>query len=287
MNLFDIASVKRSRALVFAAVPLIALTAAATSAAVGPADAASIQHAPHRGFYEVTLGPSDPSSQIRNVRGLMVAEWAHSCEGWTANQRLAVTMQRHNGADIESEVTATSFERTDGTGFQFSSKSTIGGQVAEEVRGKAERPGRGQPGVAVFSVPAGTRIELPPNTLFPFEHTLAVIAAGESGAFQESSFYFDGSQPELSPMVASTLIVGGAHPAEEGPGADLGSVTKHKWWSVRMAMFPNSQAQNEPEFEMTQDVQDNGVVRRFVFDYGDFTMIASLVRIEELDRAQC
>jgi hypothetical protein len=252
-----------------------------------PAVAATVQHVPHRGFYEVTMGQADPSSPIESLDGRMVAEWAHSCDGWTANQRLVVTLRRHTGRSIDSEVTASSFESSDGTRFQFSSKSTIGGEVAEEVRGKVERPSRGEAGVAIFSIPADTTIELPAGTLFPFEHTLSVIAAGESGTIQESSYYFDGSQPELSPMVASMLILGGAHPGDEGPGADLGEVTDHKWWSVRMALFPNTETQAEPEFELTQDVQDNGVVRRFVFDYGDFSMVASLVRIEELERAQC
>jgi hypothetical protein len=268
----------------FAAAMAVAL---ASFAAPEPAAAAAIQHVPHRGFYEVTLGKTGPSSQINGINGRMVAEWAHSCDGWTANQRLVVTLQRQNGVNVNSEVIASSFESNDGTKFQFSSKSTIGGELAEEVRGKAERPARGEPGVATFSIPPDTTIELPADTLFPYEHTLAVIAAGESGKITDSSHYFDGSQPELSPMLASMLILGGARSSDEGPGADLGAVTQHKWWSVRMAMFPNAETQTEPEFEMTQDLQDNGVVRRFVFDYGDFTMVASLVRIEELDRAQC
>lgn len=271
----------------FRTLPFAAAVAMGLYGASAPAGAAAIQHVPHRGFYEVTLGKTDPSSPIRGVSGRMVTEWAQSCDGWTTNQRLAATLQRHNGKDIDSEVNATSFESNDGTRYQFSSKSTIGGEVAEEVRGKAERPARSEPGVATYSVPAGTKIELPADTLFPFEHTLAVIAAGQKGTVQETSFYFDGSQPEHSPMVASMLILGGTHPGNEGTGADLGAVTNHEWWSVRMAMFPNTETQTEPEFEMTQDVQDNGVVRRFVFDYGDFTMVASLVRVEELDRAQC
>ena len=266
---------------------LAAVFAASNYVGSGPAAAAAVQHVPHRGFYEVTLGQSSPSSPIKSVNGRLVAEWAQSCDGWTANQRLVVTLQRHNGGDLDSEVNSTSFESSDGTTYQFSSKSTIGGEVAEEVRGKAERPARGKPGVAVFSVPPGTRIKLPANTLFPFEHTLSVIAAGERGAVQESSSYFDGSQPEISPMVASLLILGGARAPEEGIGANLGAVTNHKWWTVRMAMFANAKSEADPEFEMTQDVQDNGVVRRFVFDYGDFSMVASLVRIEELERSQC
>ncbi len=270
------------RALQFASAVALGLLNA--SELVG---ATAIQHVPHRGLYEVTLGKTGPSSPIRDVVGRMVVEWAHSCDGWTANQRLVATLRRHNNRDIDSEVTATSFESSDGTRYQFLSKSTIGGEVVEEVRGKAERPARGESGVAVFSVPANLKIELPADTLFPFEHTLSVIAAGQKGAIHEIDYYFDGSQPELSPMVASVLILGGAHSGDEGPGADLGAVTNHQWWSVRMAMFPNAEMQTEPEYEMTQNVQDNGVVRRFVFDYGDFTMVASLVRVEELGLAQC
>lgn len=273
--------------IVSRALPIAAVLAAAINIIPNQAQAAAIQHAPHRGFYEVTLGEADPSSSIRGVDGRMVAEWSHSCDGWASNQRLAVTLERQDGDEVESEVTATSFEDSKGTRFQFSSKSVIGGQVVEQVRGKAERSARGEPGVATFSIPSDTRVEFPGNTLFPFEHTLSVIAAGERGTVQESSFYFDGSQPEISPMVASTLIVGGAHTGDEGTGAGLGPVMDHKWWSVRMAMFANSETQTEPEFEMTQEVQDNGVVRRFIFDYGDFSMVASLVRIEELERAQC
>ena len=252
-----------------------------------PAEAASVLHVPHRGFYEVTLGQSDASSPYRGVNGRLVTEWAHSCDGWTSNQRFAVTLQRHDGAEVDSEVNLTSFESSDGTSYQFSSKSTIGGEVTEEVRGKAERPGRGKPGVANYSIPADTRIELPANTLFPFEHTLALIAAGEKGTIRESSFYFDGPQLEVSPMFATTFIIGGARSADKGPGANLDALTDHKWWSVRMAMFANSTSQMVPEIEYTQDVQDNGVVRRFVFDFGDFSMVASLIRIEELQRAQC
>lgn len=269
------------------ALPLTAVLALGLFAAPDLAGAAAVKHVAHRGFYEVTLGRSDPSSPISSVNGRMVAEWAQSCDGWTANQRLVVTLKRHTGADVESEVNASSFESNDGTRFQFSSKSTVGGEVVQEVRGKAERPARGEAGVATYSVPAGIKIELPPDTLFPFEHTLAIIAAGENGTVQFLSHYFDGSQPELAPMLANMLILGGARPANEGPGANLGAITDHKWWSVRMALFPNSESQTEPEFEITQDVQDNGVVRRFVFDYDNFTMIASLVRIEELDRPQC
>ena len=43
----------------------------------------------------------------------------------------------------------------------------------------------------------------------------------------------------------------------------------------------------EPEFEMTQILQDNGVVRRFEFDYGEFSLVAALVEIEEIAPPRC
>ena len=47
------------------------------------------------------------------------------------------------------------------------------------MRGRAERPARDKPGVATYSVPADTKVDLPPGTLFPFEHTLAVMQTAE------------------------------------------------------------------------------------------------------------
>lgn len=265
------------------------LAVAVVFVAVGDATAVVI-HASHRAFYEISIGRVDRGSNIVDARGRMVAEWRRACGGWESNQRLVVSMSPDEGDPINSEVAAINFETDDGTRYTFDSETRIGGRTVEQVRGVAERPGPGQPGRVKYDVPRGTSLELPPDTVFPFEHTIAVIEAAERGEFRAFSHYFDGSQPDISPMQANSLILGRARDPEDGEGNTFGAISAHKWWPIRLAMFPKTESQTgetEPEFEMTQVLQDNGVVRRFEFDYGEFTLVAALVNVEELAPPVC
>lgn len=251
---------------------------------------AVVTHASHRAFYEIKIGRVDAGSQIVDARGRMVAEWRRACEGWESSQRLIVSMAPGEGEPINSEVVLTSFEALDGSLYSFDSETRIGGETVEQVKGIAERSGPGKPGTATYRIPRGMTLALPGDTVFPFEHTIAVIEAAERGEFRSFNHYFDGSQPDISPMAANSLILGKARPASEGEGKRFGAVSDHKWWPVRLAMFGGgggAQANEEPEFEMTQVIQDNGVVRRFEFDYGEFSLVADLVNIEELALPAC
>ena len=67
----------------------------------------------------------------------------------------------------------------------------------------------------------------------------------------------------------------------------MGPITEHQWWPIRIAFFPRSVAEAEPDFELAARLQDNGVVRQFVFDYGDFEMTADLARVEEIEGPDC
>jgi hypothetical protein len=252
---------------------------------------AVVSHASHRAFYEISMGRVDIGSSIVDARGRMVAEWRRGCDGWESNQRLQVSMSPGEGDPINSEVSAKNFETHDGRHYTFDTETRIGGEIVEHARGVAERPGPGAPGRAVYDVPRGTVLDLPADTLFPYQHTIVVLDAAERGAFREFGHYFDGSQPDISPMEANSLILGKARDPKDGLAKDFGAASAHKWWPIRLAMFPRADrrqaGETQPEFEMTQVLQDNGVVRRFEFDYGDFSLVAELVDLELFDPPTC
>ncbi|MBO22737.1 MAG: hypothetical protein CMM26_10275 [Rhodospirillaceae bacterium] len=255
-----------------------------------PARAAAVTHASHRAFYEISIDRVDAGSNIVDARGRMVTEWRRACDGWLSSQRLLVSMAPGEGEPINSEVAMTSFEALDGTLFSFDSETRVGGETVEAVKGAAERDGPGKAGRAVYNEPRGVAVDLPADTVFPFEHTIAVIEAAEKGQLRVFSHYFDGSQPENAPMTANSLILDKARDAAEGTGNGFGEISAHKWWPVRLAMFASNahkRLDEEPEFEMTQILQDNGVVRRFEFDYGEFSLVAALIEIKEIDPPRC
>lgn len=277
-------AMKHHRSLLGAALLSLALLPASHHAG---AASSGIVHASHRAYYEIAIGEVSPKASVIDASGGMVAEWSQGCDGWTSNQRLVMTMAQSGGGSFESSVSMSSYESIDGTLYRFDSRTQIGDETVEEVSGRAERPGPGQPGQAVYKVPEGLTLDLPADTLFPFEHTLFVLDAAKGGGGMAFAHYFDGSQPEISPMTASALILGDARQASEGDVPDLGPVVEHPWWPVRMAWFAAGDKAEQPEFEVSQDIQDNGVVRSFEFDYGDFTVRADLVRIELLDAPDC
>lgn len=241
----------------------------------------------HRAFYTLAIGKVKGSATIVGVSGAMTSEWERGCEGWTGTQKLSVTMQRQEGPPTESEVSASVFESHDGTRLRFTSRTMIDDEVIEQVRGRAIRPAFDVPGQAVYAEPPGKTINLPARTLFPYQHTLAIIDAALTSRGRDYSPFFDGSQPDESPLLVNSLILGKARSATEGPGAGLGPLTDHIWWPVRLAFFAAEGTGGSPEIEMTQYLQDNGVVRRFDFDYGDFTIIAMLARIEAIVPPDC
>jgi hypothetical protein len=265
-------------------VPAIAVVAiglvAAESRAGVPQDA-------HRAFYTIGLGRLTGAASVVGVKGAMTSEWERSCDGWTGTQKLSVTMERAEGTAMVSEVAASIFETHDATRLRFTSKTTVDDEVVEQVRGRAERSSRDAPGRAYYLEPPNLTIDLPAGTLFPFQHTLAIVDAATSGTGHDYSPFFDGAQPEHSPLMVNTLVLGPARPAAAGPGATLGPLTAHRWWPVRLAFFAHGEGAGEPEIEMTQYVQDNGVVRRFDFDYGEFTIVATLVRVEPIAPPSC
>lgn len=113
--------------------PALALALLAAMLVPVGAQAAAV-HASHRAFYEIRIGRVDTGSQIVDARGRMVAEWARACDGWTASQRLVVSMAPGEGDPINSEVVMTSFEALDGTLFSFDSETRIGGETVEVVK---------------------------------------------------------------------------------------------------------------------------------------------------------
>lgn len=254
---------------------------------IAPEAHAGVAQDPHRAFYKLDLGRLTGASAIVGIRGAMTSEWERGCDGWTATQKLSVIMERQEGTAVQSEVSASIFEAHDATRLRFTSRTTVDNETVEYVRGRAERPSADAPGQARYTEPDGITIELPPGTLFPFQHTLVVIDAAISGAGRDFSPFFDGSQPDESPLDVNSLILGPAQSGSVGPGAGLGPLTKHRWWPVRLAFFAHGALSEEPEIEMTQYLQENGVVRQFDFDYGEFTIIATLARVEPIAAPAC
>lgn len=249
--------------------------------------AAAAELVPHRALYELTLKTLTPNSNVVGAQGAMSVEWSHSCEGWTVNQRLRITLDLESGRSQETDVNFSSFESDDGLTYSFTTRTTSNGRVVDEFRGAVDRTAAGDASVARYSVPDGLEVVLPAGTVFPMAHTRDVLDAAARGERAIWRQFFDGPRPDESPFGANVLITGGPRTGDEGPGAGMAPLMNSRWWPLRIAFFPGGGQGSEPDFEVEAKAQDNGVVREFVFDYGDFSMLAALSQIEPLDEPTC
>ncbi len=259
-----------SLSLLFAVLLLVATSVAGRA----------IEVAPHRAFYELHLSQVDESSRIAEATGALTVDWSRSCDGWTVDQRLALVVEESSGRSSTTEISFSSFESLDGLTYSFSTKTKRDGAVVDEYRGEAGRPDAGGVVEAIYSVPAGERRELPAGTVFPMEHLQLLLDAAARGEDRLFRPFFDGPRPDESPFDTNALILGVPQDGGQGAGAGLGPITERPWWPVRIAFFPRSSAVAEPDFELAANLQDNGVVRRYEFDYGAFRMSGDLTRIE-------
>jgi hypothetical protein len=262
------------------------------SLVVGTASSANL--VPHRAAYTIKLISATAKSGLTDIRGLMVLEWAESCDHWTVQQKARFEFVRAQGPVLQTETSFTSWESKDGRDYGFNLHSERGGQVIDDLRGKATVGGESGGGVATLTRPTATKIKLPKGTMFPTTHAALLIDRAAAGDRRLSRVVFLG-QREDDPMEINAVIspVGAAD--RERAVAQLGETEKQqagplmqgRAWRTRIAFFAIQSDAVAPEFEVEEILYANGIAADVMVEYEDFSMIYSLERLEPLPKPTC
>ena len=255
--------------------------AAALLTVAMPWSATAIDVEPHRAVYKMTLERATSASGVIGARGTMLYHWADSCDGWTIEQRYKLRMQYGEQDDAELSISFVTWEAKDGKRYRFNVRKLKDGETTEELRGDA-RLGANAGGEAKFVKPDASTLDLPAGTMFPTAHTLALIEAALSGATFLSKQVFDGGTVE-GPFEV-TGGIGSEHPADPN---DKNPLLRKRWWPIRLAFFPADSQSPQPDYELGMDLQDNGVARELILDYGNFVVRAKLESLEPMPKPHC
>ncbi|MBX6320922.1 MAG: cell envelope integrity EipB family protein [Rhodospirillaceae bacterium] len=244
--------------------------------------AAAFQIVPHRAFYKMELAGSR-SSEVVDVNGDMVFEWADSCDGWAVTQRYRMTFLYTNGEQTEVDYSLVTWESKDGLRYRFFGHRRENGEDASEVRGDATLDGPGQGGVAHYTQPEDKTLALPPGTLFPTAHSLRLLDRAEAGASLVYAQVFDGSDEKGLYDVSAVIVPRAAREPGDASGEDDGIAR----WGVALAFYAVGSPAAEPEHEQFVDLRSDGVSEDLRFDYGSFAVHAKLVKLERLPPPSC
>ncbi len=248
----------------------------------GALAAPKVQVVPHRALYDMSLVSASRQSGIVGVSGGLAFEWAETCDGWTVEQRYKLRLLRTDGPEMEMRSSYASWESKDGLGYRFNLRSERDGVTDEEYRGSASLEAKGDAGSARYTKPDNRTERLPAGTVFPTEHTELLIERARAGERMFSRTVFDGTT-EYGTMLINAFI--GA-PLEVADHADE-PLTNVKGWRMRLAFFPLDSGAALPEYEVGLEMQENGIARSVVLDYGDFTIRGVLAGVERLPRPGC
>ena len=266
-----------SRHLVIGCALLFSTAASATAASPG-----LVGHTAH---YDIRLSSVQDNSGIIGARGETDYRFADSCDGWIVENRSRIVFQYAQGGSADTEWVFSAWESKDGRKFRFNVRQSRNGKVVEDIKGSVNRDEAGAKGIAEMEKPADAEVYLPNGTLFPTEHTKAILRAAEGGEGLLRRTLFDGSGLD-NPFDVNALI-GKVKPASliavEG-GEPFGLARN---WSVRMAFFGQKSRALEPKFEMELKYREDGVATRIIQDFEDFSLDAVLDKITKLPKPDC
>lgn len=268
---------KVGAAVVFAAT--MSFLAADTAAA----GALAADLAPHRAVYNMNLHSTKPSSGIVGASGAMVYQFADACDGWTVENRTALTFSYNEGNQVATVWEFVTWESKDGLRYRFHVRSSRDGAVVEEVEGQARLDARGQGGSAKFTKPQDMTIKLPRGTLFPTEHTLRAIQRAEAGDKVFLRTIFDGTGTD-GPFEVNAIIGPRQAPNSEN---DQQMTRGAPSWRMNMAFFPATAKEATPDYEVGLRYFSNGIAKDVVQNFGDFALRAHLDKLEPLPKPDC
>lgn len=251
-----------------------------------------IQLAPHRAVYDMLLEDARSGSNVAAVQGRMVFEFSGShCEGYTLNMRLVTRITDRKGKGTVTDLRSSTWEEGDGERFRFSSSQYFNQILKEVTTGDARRSGKKGDISVKLRQPSRVALNLPANVLFPTQHSHALLKAALNGKTILQAALFDGSEQGQKVYATTAFIGKGIAPGQGVIGKAVensGALEKLVSWPVAISYFDqNAKAEATPTYELSFRLYENGVSRKLLIDYGDFSIKGTLNSIEFLHSNKC
>jgi hypothetical protein len=272
---------------------------AAAAAASPPVPAASASMVAHRALYTVSMTSARPGGAYVDVNGKMFYEFADCGDAWTSNQKFLLHYFSADGPEVRFDSDYSSWESKAGDSYTFSVRRARDGEVVEEYRGQAKRRGAAAGGLAEFTKPERKALKLPPHFLFPTAQTMKLIEHADRGDKFFNAELFDGTDGGGALQVNAVVLGASKKPDDLSLKSPLLDPPAHR---VRIAFYPAEGAPadadpegeaaaqtttDQPDYEMTMTLHDNGVVSDMTIDYEEFSIHGRLQSIESRPRPHC
>jgi EipB-like len=127
---------------------------------------------------------------------------------------------------------------------------------------------------------------LQPGALLSTAHTLTLLRSAAAGDKFVSKLVIDGSFGQGLFWV--TAVIAPAHEGGVWPVKDdKNTLGQGRYWPVGMAYFPVSSKRETPEYEISQNLLGNGIMRSMMQNFGGFTLAFAPIKMEAVNAPLC
>lgn len=240
----------------------------------------------YRAVYDLTLSGTRPSTQVESAQGRISIDFNHSaCDGTVTVFRQQSQIAGFDGNKNSYDTVAKTYEDAAGRQLSYLSETTVNGQSAKVIDGRAVRQ---KDGLAIdLRKPQKSDVFLKEELMLPNAHLLAVIEAAQKGQNILNKRVFDGTDDGVSPLEV-TAIIGKptTRPLDEPLAkANLGTMVR---WPVVLSYFTkNDRKDDRPSYTVSFDLLANGVSSSLLLDYGDFALKGQMISYEAIPTKPC
>jgi hypothetical protein len=270
---------------------LLALASVAVASSASAVQAAGFEIlTPHRAVYDLKLKQASDRSGIEAMTGRIVYEvTGNECEGLSVRYRFVTNIATGSESYRTDQQTAT-FESPDGREFTFLTKSLVDDRLESTVKGRAVR--NDAKTLVELAQPEARQLQLDPS-VFISTHLIDVITAAQHGESQLRRDIFDGSDG-ADEVVASSTFIGEPKVVStpfEGESAEaVARIDTPQAWPVTVSYFDKTvgaTAESLPIYEASFLLYPNGISRRLIMRYPDYSLTGELTSLELLERHPC
>ena len=231
----------------------------------------------YQSVYEITLDKQRDIKNtfgqpyIKDANGELLIDWFDDCSAWVSNQRMYISFINSSGIGTISDINYSLNENYENLEMNFALQVKENNIVVEQFRGS----GKKKKNVTINLLsPTEKSMVFPKDTLFPHEHLKSLIAKLGKKTGIYSNKVYEGTIPNnymnISTFFNNNSII-----------EDLPTLPKeviNKFWKIRMTYYKEDN--QTPEMELTANINKQGVVSFFKYDYPEYTIIARLKKLQ-------
>ena len=235
----------------------------------------------HNVIYSLNITKINKNSSLEGGKGKSVFEIKKVCNGWNVNEDFILIYELPNKKNATSFSSHKSFENTIGTqhSFEHNEKSDFHGENSYE--GYIQKINNKVIGSLISK--KTKELSFNKDILFPVDHLIKLInIAKNNGIFFTSKVFFGNEDEEFVKTVSA--FIGKKRKSKIKNNTYL---SNKMIWPIKLAFYPNETRQSKPDYEITIELDDVGIVHSYEVNYGDFVVQANLKKFKIIEISDC